>query len=287
MDQRVEQAMTPDTSRPATQSAEPRLRIANLGKTYRKTAVSFGRRRPVSSLTALKDITFDVAPGSVVTLLGPSGCGKTTLLRIIAGLGKADTGSLLLDGAPITGPSKDKAFVFQHFGLLPWRTVIDNVAFPLELDGVGKAERRDVAERNIELVGLKGFENHFPHALSGGMQQRVGIARALTRDPRLLLMDEPFGALDAQTREILQEELINILATTHNTVVCVTHSIAEAVMISDRVVVFTPSPGTISRIIDIPPRARGAEGRLSRTAPELKEIEGELRELLRKGHGES
>ncbi|WP_205648867.1 ABC transporter ATP-binding protein [Acuticoccus kandeliae] len=286
MDQRVNEAPDGGGGGATTMPPESRLSICGLHKTYRKTAVSFGRRRPVSSLTALSDISFDVAPNSVVTLLGPSGCGKTTLLRIIAGLGKADSGSLLLDGKPVTGPSKDKAFVFQHFGLLPWRTVIDNVAFPMELDGVPLSERRDVAERYIRLVGLAGFEQHHPHALSGGMQQRVGIARALTRDPRLLLMDEPFGALDAQTREILQEELINILATTHNTVVCVTHSIAEAVMISDRVVVFTPSPGTIKRIIDIPPRARGAEGRLSRTAPELKEIESELRELLREGHGE-
>jgi NitT/TauT family transport system ATP-binding protein len=262
---------------------EPRLSVKSLSKSFRSTVVRWGTRRTVSETPVLSDINFSVAPGEVVTLLGPSGCGKTTLLRILAGLSSADRGEVRLDGAPTAGPSREKAFVFQHFGLLPWRNVLENVSFPLELDGVGKAERDAAAERYVKLVGLAGFELHYPHRLSGGMQQRVGIARALTRNPRLLLMDEPFGALDAQTREILQEELLRILEATMNTVVCVTHSISEAVLLSNKVLVFTSLPGRIKRVIEIT-RREGLQGR-SRTSAASKEIERELRELLREENG--
>ena len=257
------------------------LVVSRLCKAYRNIVASWGRKVVVSELNVLEDINFSVEAGEVVSLLGPSGCGKTTLLRIIAGLAQADSGAIELDGRKVTGPSKDKAVVFQHFGLLPWLDVISNVAFPLQLDGVPLSERVAKAEKYIKLVGLNGFERHHPHSLSGGMQQRVGIARALARDPSLLLMDEPFGALDAQTREILQEELLNILGNTRNTVVLVTHSITEAVLVSNHVLVFSSLPGRIKNVVPIPRRPAGTSAASARTSPERKEIERQLREMLR------
>lgn len=261
------------------------LAVSHVHKTYRSTVAKWGRKIVTSELSVLEDINFDAHPGEVVTLLGPSGCGKTTLLRIIAGLAQADSGTIKLDGNKVVGPSKDKAVVFQHFGLLPWLDVISNVAFPLKLDGIPLAERTARAERYIKLVNLNGFERHYPHNLSGGMQQRVGIARALARDPSLLLMDEPFGALDAQTREVLQEELLNILAKTRNTVILVTHSITEAVLVSKHVLVFSSLPGRIKNVVTIPPRSSDMSAAEARTSLERKEIERELREMLREHEG--
>jgi len=257
------------------------LVVSHINKAYRNTVSRWGRKFVASELKVLEDINFRTEVGEVVSLLGPSGCGKTTLLRIIAGLAQADGGSIELDGRKVTGPSKDKAVVFQHFGLLPWLDVISNVAFPLRLDGVPLTERMAKAEQYIKLVGLQGFERHHPHSLSGGMQQRVGIARALARDPSLLLMDEPFGALDAQAREILQEELLNILANTRNTVVLVTHSITEAVLVSNHVLVFSSLPGRIKNVVPIPKRPAGTSAAAARTSPERKEIERLLRDMLR------
>lgn len=264
---------------------QPRLSVENLYKTYTATTVRWGRTRVVSELHALFDISFTVDPGEVVALLGPSGCGKTTLLRIIAGLTAATRGRAVLNGQPIVGPSKDKAVVFQHFGLLPWRNVLDNVAFPLELDGVPREERCEIAAKCIRLVGLAGFEHHFPHSLSGGMQQRVGIARALTREPTLLLMDEPFGALDAQTREILQQEVLRILEETKNTVLCVTHSIEEAVLLSNKIVVFTPHPGKVKAIIEVP-RPMSGSALENRHLPIYQDLQVKLREMLRGDNNE-
>jgi len=261
------------------------LVVSHVHKAYRTSVARWGRKIVTSELKVLDDINFDAHPGEVVSLLGPSGCGKTTLLRIIAGLAQSDSGTIELDNNKVTGPSKDKAVVFQHFGLLPWLDVISNVAFPLQLDGVPLSERMARAERYIKLVSLEGFERHYPHSLSGGMQQRVGIARALARDPSLLLMDEPFGALDAQTREILQEELLNILATTRNTVVLVTHSITEAVLVSKHVLVFSPLPGRIKNVVTMPKRSAGMTAAEARTSPERKEIERQLREMLREHEG--
>ncbi len=267
---------------PARLETEPaRLVVDGVTKYFQRTKPRWGKKVVVSEMLAIDSIGFDVFPGQVVSLLGPSGCGKTTLLRIVAGLAEADEGEIRIDGEISVGPNKKKALVFQHFGLLPWRTVIDNVAFPLELDGVPLPERRAVAERLVKLVGLAGFELHYPDRLSGGMQQRVGIARAMAREPLLLLMDEPFGALDAQTREVLQDELLGILKVVRNTVVFVTHSIQEAVLLSDKVVVFTPSPGRIKAIVEIPGWIRDG-GPDARTSAEAKAIEHDLREMLRR-----
>jgi NitT/TauT family transport system ATP-binding protein len=255
--------------------------VENVHKRFR--ARSRGPGGPETAVEALAGVSFDVRRGEVVTLLGPSGCGKTTLLRIIAGLLTVDEGAVVVDGKPVSGPRKDRCMVFQHFGLLPWRPVLENVEFPLELDGVPKGERRTTAERYIELVGLKGFERHYPHELSGGMQQRVGIARALTRNPLLLLMDEPFGALDAQTREQLQEELLRILSVTRNTVLFVTHSIDEALVLSNRIVIFTPGPGRVKAVMDAPMTPRRGDGDV-RSTPEFSKHRGEIRNLLRSSH---
>jgi ABC-type nitrate/sulfonate/bicarbonate transport system ATPase subunit len=271
-----------DAANPAKGVSPQRgLVVSGVEKAYRTTVARWGRKYVSSELKVLEDINFKAPPGQVVSLLGPSGCGKTTLLRIIAGLAQGDGGTITLDGKPVVGPSKDKAVVFQHFGLLPWLDVISNVAFPLRLDGVPHDERIAKAEHYVKLVGLAGFEKHHPHSLSGGMQQRVGIARALARDPSLLLMDEPFGALDAQTREILQEELLSILSKTGNSVVLVTHSITEAVLLSNTVLVFSTLPGRIKHAVEIPQRASDVSAAAARTSPERKEIERELREMLR------
>jgi NitT/TauT family transport system ATP-binding protein len=206
---------------------------------------------------ALDGISFEVQPNEFVSILGPSGCGKTTLIRISAGLIPSDEGQVLVNGVKVVAPGRDRCMVFQIFGLLPWRTVQANVEFGLELDGVKSAERAQIAAKYIDLVGLRGFEKYFPHQISGGMQQRVGIARALAKDPDILLMDEPFGAVDAQTRELLQEELLRIWGETNKMVLFVTHSIDEAIYLSDRVVVMEPNPGRIKAIVSVDlPRPR-------------------------------
>ena len=208
-------------------------------------------------LIVLDGINFDVANNEFVSILGPSGCGKTTLIRIIAGLIEADSGDVLVDGRPVTAPGPERCMVFQNFGLLPWRSVQSNVEFGLEVSELTRSERAKVAAKYINLVGLKGFEHYYPHQISGGMQQRVGIARALARDPQILLMDEPFGAIDAQTREQMQEELLRIWNTTDKTVLFVTHSIDEAIFLSDRIVMLQPHPGRVRCIVEVDlPRPR-------------------------------
>lgn len=211
---------------------------------------------------ALDHVDFEVRDNEFLTVIGPSGCGKTTLLRIIAGLIPYDNGSVQIDGAPVTGPGPDRAVVFQNFALMPWADVLTNTAFGLEIRGVPKAEREDKAQQLVKLVGLDGFERRLPRELSGGMQQRVGLARALAVDPRILLMDEPFGALDEQTRRLLQEQLLQIWERERKTVMFVTHSMEEAVVLGDRVMLMTPRPGRIKELIDVPlerPRERDIE----------------------------
>jgi NitT/TauT family transport system ATP-binding protein len=207
---------------------------------------------------ALVDVNLTVQDHEFITLLGPSGCGKTTLLRMVAGLESIDSGgSIRVDGEPVTGPSAKRAMVFQSFALLPWADVLTNIAFGLELAGRDKRERREIARSLAQTVGLGGFEGHLPSQLSGGMQQRVGLARALAVEPDVLLMDEPFGALDEQTKRLMQEELLRIWETERTTVLFVTHSIDEALLLGDRVVVMSPRPGKVEEVLDISlPRPR-------------------------------
>ncbi|MBI2369399.1 MAG: ABC transporter ATP-binding protein [Deltaproteobacteria bacterium] len=219
-------------------------------------------------LVAVEDFTLALAgrPGEFVSIIGPSGCGKSTLLLAMDGLVQPASGDLLIDGRPVAGPGPDRAVVFQEVALLPWRTVLDNVCFGMEFRGVAAAERQEVARRYVKLVGLSGFERHYPHQLSGGMRQRVGIARALAVHPAILLMDEPFGALDAQTRQLMGVELLRIWDQERKTVVFVTHDLDEAIFLSDRVVVMTARPGRVKAVIPIElprPRDQGVRNTLA------------------------
>jgi NitT/TauT family transport system ATP-binding protein len=208
------------------------------------------------SVRALEKLSFSVHDGEIVALIGPSGCGKTTALRIAMGLEAASGGKVSVDGVTVTGCGHDRGMVFQHAELLPWLTALENVMFGLEMKGARGAGLRETAQRYLDLVGLKDSGSRRPYQLSGGMQQRVGIARALAIDPKVLLMDEPFGALDAQTRETLQGELIDIHARTQKTILFVTHDLDEAVLLADRVVVM--QHGNVQEIMDVPlPRPRG------------------------------
>jgi len=206
---------------------------------------------------ALRDVSLAFPPGRLSTLLGPSGCGKTTLLKIIAGLIPHDAGEVWVKGRQVHGPGPERAFVFQDFALLPWASVLRNVAFGLELRGVAREAREEVARRYIAEVGLEGFERRHPSELSGGMKQRVGLARALTVDADIILMDEPFSSVDEQTRRKFQEDLLDLLRHRQKTVIFVTHSIEEAAYLSDQIVLLTPRPGTVSRIVH-PAVDRGA-----------------------------
>ena len=198
---------------------------------------------------ALKDMSLDFPRGQLTSLLGPSGCGKTTLLKIIAGLLPATSGEVTVNGVTVTAPGPDRAFVFQDFALMPWASVIRNVAFGLELRGVNKTERESIAYKYIGDVGLKGFEHSYPHELSGGMRQRVGLARALAVNADVLLMDEPFSAVDEQTRRKFQEDLLNLIKIEKKTFIFVTHSIEEAVYVSDQIAILLPRPSRVSEVI--------------------------------------
>jgi NitT/TauT family transport system ATP-binding protein len=221
------------------------VELKGVAKTYQATD---GRLVP-----ALCDIDLTIPPGEFHVIIGPSGCGKSTLLWIIGGLTQATEGSVLIDRKPLRGPTPDRvAMVFQEASLFPWRTLLDNVSFGPEMRGRPKAERRQAARSYIELVGLAGFEHCYPHELSGGMQQRAAIAQALVQDPDILLMDEPFGALDEQTRMTMGDEVLRIWEATRKTVVFITHSLQEAVYLGDQITVLTPSPGRIAETIAVP-----------------------------------
>ncbi|HEX6352515.1 ABC transporter ATP-binding protein [Actinophytocola sp.] len=223
------------------------------------------RTRDRSRMTAVEGIDLDVGAGEFVVLVGPSGCGKSTLLDLLAGLTTPTTGRILLDGRPVTGPGLDRGVVFQQYALLPWRTALGNVEFGLEAVGVPRGERTTRARHFLDLVGLNGFEDRHPHELSGGMRQRVAIARSLAYDPDVLLMDEPFAALDAQTRESLQDELLRIWEHTGKTIVFITHGIDEAVYLGQRVAVLTSRPGRVKEVvsIDLPNRSTAEDLRSS------------------------
>jgi NitT/TauT family transport system ATP-binding protein len=243
------------------------IEIKNISKTFAtRGALAEG------DVLALDNVSLEIKDHQFVTIIGPSGCGKTTLLRLVAGLIPFERGEILIDGKPVTGPGPDRAVVFQSFALLPWATVLDNVSFGLKLRGVPVQDRQETAMRLIKLVGLSGFERRIPRELSGGMQQRVGLARALAVDPEILLMDEPFGALDEQTRRLLQEELLRLWETQRKTVIFITHSMEEAVLLGDVVILMSPRPGRVKEIIPVPiPRPRSRETEKLAQFVEIKE----------------
>ena len=229
------------------------------------------------NVAVLRDFDLDIRDGELLSILGPSGCGKSTFLSILAGLTDRTGGNIAIDGKPLQGINPAQGVVFQGYALFPWRTVLENIEVGLEIRGVPRAERRRIAGEYLELVGLTGFGPRFPHEISGGMKQRVAIARALAYKPEVLLMDEPFAALDAQTREILQGELLRIWEQTRKTIVFITHSIDEAIFLSDRIAVMTRRPGTIKQIIDVPlPRPRAAEVRNSEAFVRLRQQAWEI-----------
>jgi len=242
---------------------------------------SFPRQGGDGALRVLNDVSFTLEAGTFACLVGPSGCGKSTLLRIIDGLMPPDSGEVIIAGDRVRAPSLDRGFVFQQFNLLPWRTVAGNVEFGLENLGVNRSERKRRAREVIRLVDLDGFEGYYPAQLSGGMQQRVGLARALAIEPNILLMDEPFGSVDDQTRMLLQEELLKIWEKSQKTVIFVTHDIEEALYLGDRIVVMGARPSRISRVLEVPfgrPRTDAIRG-----SPEMGRLKQEIWEELRSG----
>ncbi len=246
------------------------IEIRNVSKTFWKRDAK--GKQPPTEVCALQDVSLTVSANEFLTIIGPSGCGKTTLLKIVGGLVPRDAGEVTIKGQPISGPGPDRSMVFQRFALLPWASVLDNVAFGLELRGVPEERRKQVADEQLAAMGLQEFESHYPHELSGGMQQRVGLARALAVDPDILLMDEPFGSLDAQTRRLLQDDLLQLWQHKQKTVVFVTHSMDEAVYLSDRVVLMSPRPGRVQEVLSVNlERPRTEEVQKEKVFAELKE----------------
>jgi NitT/TauT family transport system ATP-binding protein len=247
------------------------LTLRNLSKTYFDPYAG-------AHVTAVRDVSFDVKQGEFVSVVGPSGCGKTTILNLIAGFIPATGGEVLLDGRPISGPGPDRGVVFQSFALFPWKTVLENVAFGPKMRGIGKTERERIAREYLALAGLSEAAGRYPHELSGGMQQRVGVARALANEPQVLLMDEPFASVDAQTRMTLQEELTRIWQEKRPTVIFITHDVSEAVFLADRVVVL--SKGRVLEEIGVPlPRPRS--WRALHEDAQFKALTGEVLKLVR------
>ncbi len=246
--------MMPEASQKVSTDSK-KLTIESVSRSFR----SIGSRRSIQFTRVLADISFEMYEGEVVSVVGLSGCGKTTLLRVVGGLLSADEGAIRVDGHRVSGPGLDRAIVFQQPSLLPWRTALRNVEFGLESKRAGKATRLAKSRDALRLVGLGDYEKYYPRQMSGGMQQRVGLARALAVEPEILLMDEPFSALDAQTREELQAELLNLHAKTRKTIMFVTHDLDEAVYLSDRILVLLPRPGRVHAVIDVDlPRPRGS-----------------------------
>jgi NitT/TauT family transport system ATP-binding protein len=255
-------------------TARPRLEAQGIAKEFDQSRL--GRRTPV-----IDDVTLAAAPAEFVALVGPSGCGKTTLLHILDGLVRPTRGRVLVEGQPISSPSRERALVFQEAALLPWRSTLGNVAYGLECLKVRRSDALVVARTWLEAVGLSGFEHHYPHELSGGMQQRANLARALAVDPTILLMDEPFASLDALTRETMQTELLQLWTRTRTTVIFVTHLISEAIYLADRIVVLTARPARIQETITVElPRSRD---HAVRRASWFRDCEDHVRGLLASG----
>ncbi|MEU2165431.1 ABC transporter ATP-binding protein [Streptomyces chengbuensis] len=260
-----------------TQSTTPKIVFEDVRKDFTvKDRTGAGQ---ATRFTALDGIDLEIADGEFVVLVGPSGCGKSTLLELLGGLAQPTGGRILLDGEPVTGPGLDRGIVFQQYALLPWRTAQGNVEFGLEATGFPRRQRAARAREFLDLVGLTGFEDRHPHELSGGMRQRVAIARSLAYDPDVLLMDEPFAALDAQTRESLQDELLRIWQRTGKTVVFITHGIDEAVYLGQRVAVMTSRPGRIKQIVPVSLGSRSATDDL-RSSPGFARHRHEIWSLL-------
>ncbi|MGZ8454756.1 MAG: ABC transporter ATP-binding protein [Candidatus Binatia bacterium] len=252
------------------------VEIERVSKSFHKTV-----KEHTTEVKALTDVNLSIRANEFLSIIGPSGCGKTTLLKMIDGLIPYDSGKISIAGKPVTAPGPDRALVFQTFALLPWRTVLANVEFSLELRQMRAQQRTEIARDCLQRVGLSDFETHYPHELSGGMQQRAGLARALAVNPSILLMDEPFGAVDAQTRQLLQEELLELWQRERKTVIFITHSMDEAVYLSDRVVVMTPRPGQVAEILDVPlARPRSAEA--VRRDPKFVELTNYIWDSLKK-----
>ncbi|MGW0865990.1 MULTISPECIES: ABC transporter ATP-binding protein [Streptomyces] len=260
-----------------TESTTPKIEFENVSKEF--TVKDRKGARQTTRFTALDGIDLRIAAGEFVVLVGPSGCGKSTLLDLLGGLTRPSGGRILLDGRPVDGPGLDRGIVFQQYALLPWRTAQGNVEFGLEATGVPRRQRAARAREFLDLVGLTGFEDRHPHELSGGMRQRVAIARSLAYDPDVLLMDEPFAALDAQTRESLQDELLRIWQRTGKTVVFITHGIDEAVYLGQRVAVMTSRPGRVKQIVPVALGSRDATDDL-RSSPEFARHRHEIWSLL-------
>ncbi|MFI7286004.1 ABC transporter ATP-binding protein [Streptomyces anulatus] len=264
------QQTTPRTGSAAGAGPAAAVRLADVSVRFRS------KKRDV---TAIGDVSLDVAPGEFVAIVGPSGCGKSTLLKLVAGLLTASSGEVLLGGERVTGPRHDIGYVFQRAALLEWRSALRNILLQAEIRHMEPAVARGRADELIRMTGLTGFEDAYPHELSGGMQQRVALCRALLHEPPVLLMDEPFGALDALTREQMNTELNRIWRTTGTTVLLVTHSISEAVYLADRVVVMSPRPGTVTEIIEVGlPAERDYSETLGR--PEFRAAAAHIRDLL-------
>ncbi|EPF93401.1 ABC transporter ATP-binding protein [Acinetobacter gyllenbergii] len=256
-----------------------KLKIENVYKSFAAKKVK-GAKDQAEDFVAVENLSLDVKAGEFVAIVGPSGCGKSTLLDLLAGLTTPTTGQILIDGQAIKKPGLDRGIVFQQYALFPWLTALQNIEFGLDAKGVSKEQRYQTAKYFLNLVGLAEFEHHYPNELSGGMKQRVAIARSLAYDPDILLMDEPFAALDAQTRETLQAELVKIWQQTQKTIIFITHSIDEAIYLGQRIAIMTSRPGRIKQVIEVPAALRTDQEDV-RSSPEFNQLRHQIWSLLR------